>query len=55
MKSSKSHQLYKSSEAAVVWLCLTHCKNMQKGLEIASKKKKERAGISRWLFNCGIQ
>lgn len=42
MKSSKSHQLYKSSEAAVVWLCLTHCKNMQKGLEIASKKKKKK-------------
>lgn len=42
MKSSKSHQLYKSSEAAVVWLCLTHYKNMQKGLEIASKKKKKK-------------
>lgn len=54
MKSSKSHQLYKSSEAAVVWLCLMHCKNMQKGLEIASKKKKKKR-ISRWLFNCGIQ
>lgn len=29
----KGYQLYKSSETSV-WVCLTHYKNMQKGLEI---------------------
>lgn len=42
MKSSKIYQLHKSSETSVIWVCLKHYKNMQKGLEIVSKKKKKR-------------
>lgn len=42
MKSSKSYQLHKTSEISVVGVCLTHYKNMQKGLEIVFFKKKEK-------------
>lgn len=42
MKSSKGYQLHKSSETSVIWVCLAHYKNMQKGLVIVSKKRIEK-------------